>query len=122
LRLAELYRSALFYFMPSRAEAYGIVYCEANAFGLPCLAADTGGVRSLVENGINGQCFASDQPIEDYADFILSALTSGSYSTMSRNSLRLSRERLNWNASADSLTPLLHSIASKPDDTFYPVQ
>ncbi|HEY5813149.1 MAG TPA: glycosyltransferase family 4 protein, partial [Terrimicrobiaceae bacterium] len=46
LRLAELYRSALFYFMPSRAEAYGIVYCEANAFGLPCLAADTGGVRS----------------------------------------------------------------------------
>jgi glycosyltransferase involved in cell wall biosynthesis len=109
-RLAELYRSALFYFMPSRAEAYGIVYCEANAFGLPCLATDTGGVRSVIQDGINGQCFASEEPIGTYADFILSTITSGAYPAMSRDSLRLSRERLNWNASIASLMPLLRSI------------
>jgi glycosyltransferase involved in cell wall biosynthesis len=111
-RLAELYRSALFYFMPSRAEAYGIVYCEANAFGVPCLATDTGGVCSLIQDGVNGQCFATEEPTNTYADVILSTITPGGYPIMARNSLRLSRERLNWNASVASLIPSLRSIVS----------
>jgi glycosyltransferase involved in cell wall biosynthesis len=114
LRLSELYRSALYYLMPSRAEAYGIVYCEANAFGLPCLATDTGGVRSVIQDGVNGQCFSPEAPIGAYADFIISTLTSGKYPALARNSLRLSRERLNWNASIASLMPSLQSIASSP--------
>jgi glycosyltransferase involved in cell wall biosynthesis len=114
LRLTELYNSALFYFMPSRAEAYGIAFCEANAFGLPCLARDTGGIHSLIEDGVNGQCFALHQSIGNYVDFITATMASGGYPAMSRNSLRLSRERLNWNASASSLMASLHSIVSSP--------
>ena len=114
LRLTQLYHSALFYFMPSRAEAYGIAYCEANAFALPCLATETGGIRSLIQDGVNGQCFAPHQPFGDYVDFITSTMASGAYPAMSRNCLRQSRERLNWNASASSLMPSLHSIVSSP--------
>ena len=117
IRLTQLYRSSLFYFMPSRAEAFGIVYCEANAFGLPCLATNTGGVRSIIQDEVNGHCFAPDQSTSDYADFILSAMTSGRYPTMCRNSLRLSHEKLNWSASVDRLMPILHSIISKPHDS-----
>ena len=29
-RMAELYRSTLLFFMPSIAEAFGVVFCEAN--------------------------------------------------------------------------------------------
>ncbi|HEY5743902.1 MAG TPA: glycosyltransferase family 4 protein [Terrimicrobiaceae bacterium] len=113
VRLSALYHSALFYFMPSRAEAYGIAYCEANAFGLPCLATNTGGVRSLIQDGLNGHCFASDQSISAYADFIITTLTSGAYPTLSRNSLCLSHERLNWNASVGSLLLSLRSMVSQ---------
>jgi glycosyltransferase involved in cell wall biosynthesis len=112
LRLIELYRSALFYFMPSRAEASAIAYCEANAFGVPCLATDTGGIRSIVQDEVNGRCFPPDQPISDYADFILAIVRSGIYPAMCRNSLRLSREKLNWQAGVNSLMPILHSIVS----------
>jgi hypothetical protein len=38
----SLYRDAHFFIMPSRQEAYGIVYCEAAAFGRPAIAAQTG--------------------------------------------------------------------------------
>ena len=117
-RLAQLYRSSLFYFMPSRAEAFGIVFCEANAFGVPCLATNTGGVRSVIQDDVNGRCFAPDQPTSDYADFILSTMRSGVYPTMCRNSLRLSHEKLNWNASVGSLMARLHSIVAETHDNF----
>jgi len=117
LRLAELFRSALFYFMPSRAEAFGMVYCEANAFGLPCLATNTGGVSSIIQDEVNGRCFPPDHPTSAYADFILATMRSGVYPTMCRNSLRLFHETLSWNASVDRLMPVLHSIISKPHDS-----
>jgi glycosyltransferase involved in cell wall biosynthesis len=110
-RLQELYQSALFYFMPSRAETSGVVFCEANAFGVPCLAPETGGVPTLIENGINGQRFALDTSTDAYTDFIISLMKKSScYDEMARRSLRVSRQRLNWEASAASLHSLLQSL------------
>ncbi|HEX6095629.1 MAG TPA: glycosyltransferase family 4 protein [Thermoanaerobaculia bacterium] len=40
--------------VPSRAEAYGQVYCEAAAFGVPSVANSVGGVPSLVCDGRTG--------------------------------------------------------------------
>jgi glycosyltransferase involved in cell wall biosynthesis len=110
LKLRELYQSALFYFMPSRAEASGVVFCEANAFGVPCLVPDTGGVPTLIDNGVNGQRFPLDTSTGDYTDFIISLMKSSRYEEMARRSLRVSRERLNWGASGASLNSLLHSL------------
>ena len=41
----ELFESSDFFIMPSRADAFGIVFGESAAFGLPVMAADAGGVR-----------------------------------------------------------------------------
>ena len=110
-KLRDLYKSALFYFMPSRAEASGVVFCEANGFGVPCLAPDTGGVPTLIENGINGQRFAPNTSTDGYADFIISVMENSSrYDEMARSSLRISRERLNWEATGASLGSLLESL------------
>jgi len=35
-------------------EGFGIVYLEANAHGKPVVAGDSGGVRDVVQNGVNG--------------------------------------------------------------------
>ncbi|HFM1639257.1 TPA: glycosyltransferase, partial [Escherichia coli] len=40
--------------LPTIAECYGMVFCEAAAFGLPVVATDTGGVSSIVINERTG--------------------------------------------------------------------
>jgi glycosyltransferase involved in cell wall biosynthesis len=52
--LENLYLTSDFLLFPTRNECYGVVVCEANAFGLPVIAADTGGVAGVVTNGENG--------------------------------------------------------------------
>ena len=47
-RLNTLYREAHFFVLPTRNECYGIVFCEAAAYGLPVLATRTGGVPDVV--------------------------------------------------------------------------
>ena len=101
----------LFHIGPLRTSR--ILISKLKASGLPCLAGDTGGIHSLIEDGVNGQCFALHQSIGDYVDFITATMVTGAYPAMARNSLRLSRERLNWNASASSLMPSLHSIVRR---------
>lgn len=53
-RLSELYAKCHFFVMPSRQEAYGIVFCETAAFGRPAVAQATGGVTTVVQDGKTG--------------------------------------------------------------------
>jgi glycosyltransferase involved in cell wall biosynthesis len=67
-RLAELYRSACAFVMPSvtdlrsdrpTGEGFGLVYAEAGAFGVPSIASTAGGgAAELVEDGVTGMTVA----------------------------------------------------------------
>ena len=50
-RLADFYRAADVCIVPSRTESFGLVALEAAACGTPVVAADVGGLRSLVDDG-----------------------------------------------------------------------
>ncbi len=52
--VAERYRAADLFTLPSSAEAFGNVFAEALASGLPIVGSDTGGIPDLVEHGSNG--------------------------------------------------------------------
>lgn len=69
-RLQELLRTADFLIVPTRFEAYGIVFCEAAAYGVPALATRTGGVPTIIADRITGFLFAPEQGGADYADRI----------------------------------------------------
>ncbi len=47
-------------------EGFGIVYLEANAYGIPVVAARTGGVPDAVKEGVSG-IFADPNDVEDIA-------------------------------------------------------
>jgi glycosyltransferase involved in cell wall biosynthesis len=52
--LADLYRRASVFVMPSHYETFGISVIEAMAFGLPVVATNVGGLPEVVEDGVTG--------------------------------------------------------------------
>jgi glycosyltransferase involved in cell wall biosynthesis len=52
--VAERLRQADLFTLPSAAEAFGNVFAEALASGLPVVGSTTGGIPDLVEHGSNG--------------------------------------------------------------------
>jgi glycosyltransferase involved in cell wall biosynthesis len=61
--------SAVFIF-PTQAEAMGISLAEACAFSLPIVAANTGGVSSVVSHNCNGVLMNPNATFIDYADHV----------------------------------------------------
>jgi D-inositol-3-phosphate glycosyltransferase len=63
-RLADFYRAADVCLVPSRTESFGLVALEAAACGTPVVAADVGGLRSLVDDGHTGFLVESRDPAD----------------------------------------------------------
>lgn len=97
-QLSNLYLNADFFILPTRAEAFGIVFCEASALGVPSLAPETGGVADAVHNGINGFLLPYNARGDAYAQIIANVLQDErKYYSLRESSRKLYEEKLNWN-------------------------
>jgi glycosyltransferase involved in cell wall biosynthesis len=67
--LARFYREADLFVWPGVGEAYGAVYLEAQAHGLPCVAGDNGGVPDVIRDGETG-ILAPRSDVDAYAGAI----------------------------------------------------
>lgn len=96
-QLDRLYRETHFLFVPSRAEAFGIVFCEANAYGVPCLSTSVGGIPETVRDGINGKTFALEATVKEYCDYIINLISNYSeYEELALSAYNEYVTRLNW--------------------------
>jgi D-inositol-3-phosphate glycosyltransferase len=68
--LADVYRAADLLLVPSRSESFGLVAAEAQACGIPVVAARTGGLVYVVDDGTSGVLVDGWDPA-DYADAAL---------------------------------------------------
>ncbi|MFN0032848.1 MAG: glycosyltransferase family 4 protein [Flavobacteriales bacterium] len=66
-QLHQLFIDSHFFILPTRFEAYGLVFAEAAAYGLPALGPDTGGVSSAMCNGQTGILMSPHASGADYA-------------------------------------------------------
>lgn len=73
--LEKLFSIAHYLFVPSKAEAYGVVFCEAASFGLPSLSRKTGGISTAINHGKSGFVLNFNASYEEYADIILAYFT-----------------------------------------------
>lgn len=97
--LRQLYAQAHFLFVPSRAEAYGLTFTEANAFGVPAVATQTGGIPAVVRHGHNGLLLPLQAQPTDYADAIAGTFgDQAGYRAMCQRAFTDFEERLNWPA------------------------
>lgn len=101
-RIHQLFLASDLFLLPTRAEAFGIVFCEAAAYGLPVVAYRTGGVPSVVESGRTGLLVDPDQGPEGLARAASSLLDS---SDILANMSVSARDRfgkvLNWASISD---------------------
>jgi glycosyltransferase involved in cell wall biosynthesis len=98
VELRRLYREAHFVFVPSRAEAYGFTFAEANAFGVPPVATATGGIPAIIQHGHNGILLPPSALPSDYADAIVSVFSDRArYRETCRRAFTEFEQRLNWN-------------------------
>jgi glycosyltransferase involved in cell wall biosynthesis len=109
--LEQLFMESDFLFVPTRADAYGLVFCEANAFGLPVIATSTGGVPEAVRNGENGFLLPYDARGEAYAEVIAAVhRDSDRYAELVRASRTAFETRLNWDAWGVTVKPILADL------------
>ncbi|PTQ12340.1 hypothetical protein CLG96_07350 [Sphingomonas oleivorans] len=96
--LGHLKRSH-FLFVPSRLEAYGHVFCEAAAFGVPSVTTDVGGIPTIVTDGVTGICLPISAVPADYADAMMRVLQDwGTYVRMADAARNRYETSLNWPA------------------------
>lgn len=110
-KISRLLRESHFLFVPSRAEAYGIVFCEANAFGLPCLTSYIGGISTVVKDNINGMTFALDAEPERYCEYIMKIMQNYSlYEELAVSAFNEYQNRLNWKIAVEKVRGLIKEV------------
>jgi Glycosyl transferases group 1/Glycosyltransferase Family 4 len=103
-RLHELFSTADFFLMPSRAECAAIAFCDANAFGLPVLTTNVGGIGSFVQQGANGYMLPLSANGEDFARRIQEILADPAlYQHLRQQSRVLYEQVLNWDVWVNKL-------------------
>ena len=111
-RLTELYARSHFLVMPSLAEAYGLVYAEAAAFGVPSVATRTGGVPTVVLDGETGILDDAHATAESYAGRILALLKDRPrYEAMARAAAARSASVLNWDVAGREAMARIAAVA-----------
>lgn len=107
--LASAFASADAFIFPSRTETLGLVLLEAMAAGCPVVAARSGGITDLVEDGVNGYLF---DPKDDAGaiEATRQLLANTQERDMLRQNARLEAEKWGWSAATQQLQRFYHDV------------
>ena len=112
--LEQLYLEADFFLLPTRNECYGIVFCEASAYGLPAITTHTGGVPEVVRDGENGYVLPLEARGDAYADAISSLyLDEQRYAQLVKTSRAAYDQRLNWDAWGRAVDTIIADVLAQ---------
>ena len=113
MRIAEIYRSADCWIVPSVTEGLPMPGLEAAACRCPIVATRCGGTGDYVQDGLNGFLVAVEEPRE-MADRIIDVLQAGdeTWRCMSEASYRIAQS-FNWDRSAALLEQTLLAALAK---------
>lgn len=110
-KLEELYLSHSFFILPTRFDCTPIVFCEASAFGLPILSANTGGVAGHIEENVNGFLIDYDDNGELYAKKIEELWgDKKKYLELKKSARDLYDKKLNWDSWATKFIEVTDKI------------
>lgn len=110
-KINNLLAKSHFLILPSRAECYGIVFCEANSFGVPCLSTNVGGITTVIKDDVNGKTFSTNASIVEYCRYIYDLFEDYSrYKELALSSFSEYQTRLNWSVAGQAVKKLLREV------------
>jgi D-inositol-3-phosphate glycosyltransferase len=108
-QLADFYRAADTLVMPSRSESFGLVAVEAQACGLPVVAARVGGLASTVADTRSGLLVDGHEPAS-FAAAITAILDHPDFrETLSAGAVDFARQ-FSWEAAANRMLELYEGV------------
>lgn len=103
-KLKDLLCKSSFLLLPTQAECFGVVFCEAFAHGLPPVSCQVGGVPEIITHGENGFVLDRDAKPAEYANLIYESFTDEkSYLSLRRSARESYDSTYNWNAWANEI-------------------
>lgn len=109
--LEMLFMTSDFFFLPTRGDCTPIVFCEANAYGLPVITTNTGGVSGVIAEGENGFMLPYAARGTAYAELIVSLYRDDQrYASLVRSSRAAFDNKLNWDAWGISVANLIAQL------------
>jgi glycosyltransferase involved in cell wall biosynthesis len=110
-RMRQLFEASHFLIHPVKAEAFGVVFCEAAGHGVIALASRVGGIPSAVQEGVTGALFDVDVPGERYADCVWQLMEDRpGYEGMALRAFDEYQRNLNWDVQAKRVRARLEKI------------
>lgn len=97
--LPDFYRASDVLLAPSRSESFGLVAAEAEACGLPVVAAAVGGLSHIVAHEVSGLLVMGWEPI-DYAEALSRLLTDHDLLQRLSTGAVSHAERFSWDSTA----------------------
>jgi D-inositol-3-phosphate glycosyltransferase len=108
-QLADVYRAANLVLVPSRSESFGLVAAEAQASGVPVIAASVGGLRSVVGDGSGGVLVDGNDPAR-WSETALEVLTDPVLRSDLEAAGPLWAERFSWESAVTKLNTIYRSL------------
>lgn len=109
--LAEEYRRADIFVLPSVEDGFGLVVSEAMAAGLPVVVSENAGSADLVEENVNGFVVLA-RDVEQLADRIELLVQDGDLRQRMGRAARQSVQRRTWNAYGAELLEVATGMVS----------
>lgn len=110
-KIEKLITDSHFLFVPSKMEAYGLVFCESMSFGVPPVTTRTGGIPTIVKNQENGLILGIEATPYDYAKNIYDVFTNQSvYKELCLNAFNDFKNRLNWNIAGKTMASYINKL------------
>ena len=98
-KLEMLYMQSDFFILPTRNECFGVVFCEASAFGIPSIGTRTGGVSEVIQDGVNGYTLPHNALGDAYAEVIARLYhDTPAYNRLVKTCRECFETRLNWDS------------------------
>ncbi len=114
LTLKKLFISSDIHILMTIKEAAGVVFAEANSFGLFNITNDVGGVRGMIKNNINGKLFKINDDHKKIAKYISKIFKDKKiFKRLKKNSYKYYIKELSWNANSKKIQKILLSVLKK---------
>jgi glycosyltransferase involved in cell wall biosynthesis len=119
----RLLSSAHFLLLPTRADCSLLVACEANAYGIPAITTETGGVPDIVKDGVNGYCVPYTAPVNIYATLVAELFADKEkFHKLITSSRQRFEDELNWDKWADQFKKVYQAFILQNDEAFKQLQ